>query len=392
MSIVATTLATENPATVAPSKPENTVEEDRKDVKDTDREVSIDSRKGSYGPASPSPRGVETWEPCSPFFVSDPSAQVNMIEPDEISLVLSDHEGWKGRVCPKTRDSKLLVLPQSAQSGFMELEKLFEGNRSPFRVTDRPANDASSQDEKKVVDVSALERHEHDKLIEELFLPLEKDSGYENSSLQQFPSHDGEDTSLTIPNNSCRKECVLSMSETAPESCSVNALEVMDLPISDSEIDERNAPERKKALFTERIMESCQHPMKGERSPLSRGDETLVNVKKVSVVNGTPNNLGYGPGENLSEEDLKRIRRVKNRASVEKCRTKQRLRTEALQMELKALTSENKTLRDLTTWMGSNVNVISTHLAEAASSEKKQSSLKASVDQTDDHSTELRNA
>lgn len=48
----------------------------------------------------------------------------------------------------------------------------------------------------------------------------------------------------------------------------------------------------------------------------------------------------------LSEEEQKRIRRVKNRASVEKCRNKQRRRLEALQREREALTGENHLLRN----------------------------------------------
>lgn len=42
----------------------------------------------------------------------------------------------------------------------------------------------------------------------------------------------------------------------------------------------------------------------------------------------------------ISEEELRKMRRVKNRASVEKCRTKQRLRMEALQVEQKCLMNE----------------------------------------------------
>lgn len=47
----------------------------------------------------------------------------------------------------------------------------------------------------------------------------------------------------------------------------------------------------------------------------------------------------------ISEEEQKRIRRVKNRASVEKCRNKQRMRLESLTREREALTVENTMLR-----------------------------------------------
>lgn len=46
----------------------------------------------------------------------------------------------------------------------------------------------------------------------------------------------------------------------------------------------------------------------------------------------------------LSDDDFKRMRRVKNRESVEKCRTKQRVRVEALQVEQTCLKSENQML------------------------------------------------
>lgn len=48
----------------------------------------------------------------------------------------------------------------------------------------------------------------------------------------------------------------------------------------------------------------------------------------------------------LTEEEVKRMRRVKNRESVEKCRTKQRMRTEALQVEQTCLVNENKAMND----------------------------------------------
>lgn len=52
-----------------------------------------------------------------------------------------------------------------------------------------------------------------------------------------------------------------------------------------------------------------------------------------------------GSLSHLSDDEVKRMRRVKNRESVEKCRTKQRLRMEALQIEQTCLKSENQMLR-----------------------------------------------
>lgn len=55
-------------------------------------------------------------------------------------------------------------------------------------------------------------------------------------------------------------------------------------------------------------------------------------------LNGCPRN----------EEEMRKIRRVKNRASVEKCRMKQRQRMEALESELKWLRQENLVMQEVT--------------------------------------------
>lgn len=60
-----------------------------------------------------------------------------------------------------------------------------------------------------------------------------------------------------------------------------------------------------------------------------------------------------------TDEELKRIRRVKNRASVEKCRTKQRKRMESLEIELQMLQEENSNLLAVTKCVVSTFDVIS---------------------------------
>lgn len=74
----------------------------------------------------------------------------------------------------------------------------------------------------------------------------------------------------------------------------------------------------------------------------------MKNAKGMSGTGTATDNVGASGGNdlaNVSEEELKRIRRVKNRESVEKCRTKQRLRMEALQVEQTCLMGENNCLR-----------------------------------------------
>lgn len=59
-----------------------------------------------------------------------------------------------------------------------------------------------------------------------------------------------------------------------------------------------------------------------------------------------------------TEDEVKRMRRVKNRESVEKCRTKQRLRMERLQVEQTCLVGENKRLGDAVTQVECNLQLL----------------------------------
>ena len=66
-----------------------------------------------------------------------------------------------------------------------------------------------------------------------------------------------------------------------------------------------------------------------------------------TTTSGSQETGGGGGGDSIAtEEEAKRIRRVKNRASVEKCRTKQRQRLDRLNKERASLTDENELLRD----------------------------------------------
>lgn len=78
------------------------------------------------------------------------------------------------------------------------------------------------------------------------------------------------------------------------------------------------------------------------------GSKGICKVAQTSrgITSGRGKSKGNSEWAHLSEEELKKLRRVKNRASVEKCRTKQRLRMEALQMEMNVLTCENLVMRE----------------------------------------------
>lgn len=79
-----------------------------------------------------------------------------------------------------------------------------------------------------------------------------------------------------------------------------------------------------------------------------------------SVDGGSSVSAGGPP---VSEEEQKRIRRVKNRASVEKCRNKQRIRLESLTREREALAAENSTLRSATEQVRTAMNAILSQVA-----------------------------
>jgi hypothetical protein len=71
-----------------------------------------------------------------------------------------------------------------------------------------------------------------------------------------------------------------------------------------------------------------------------------------------------GDAPQLSEEELqRRIRRVKNRESVEKCRNKQKMRMVALEKELNALRRENGTLLAVTKCVHGTYEVIASEVA-----------------------------
>ena len=65
----------------------------------------------------------------------------------------------------------------------------------------------------------------------------------------------------------------------------------------------------------------------------------------VVQVKGTKKRRASGQWAHLPPEELKRIRRLRNRASVEKCRKNQRLKIEALQVERACLQSENLSMK-----------------------------------------------
>lgn len=108
----------------------------------------------------------------------------------------------------------------------------------------------------------------------------------------------------------------------------------------------------------------------GKRTPIRQTDQATL--KKLAISTGNKrfrSGIGFRKNDTergslalssqYTEEELKRIRRVKNRASVEKCRTKQRKRMESLEIELQALQQENNNLLAVTKCVLSTFDAIS---------------------------------
>lgn len=120
-------------------------------------------------------------------------------------------------------------------------------------------------------------------------------------------------------------------------------------------------PQKKRDFYWESERNADEMEYNGER----REQMTAIRQKKHGMLgNGRGRAKGGGPWSHLSEDELKKLRRVKNRESVEKCRTKQRLRMEALQIEQACLTGENKTLREVSHLITSNYTQICLEVAK----------------------------
>lgn len=381
MSLIATPPTSEKqPVAISEPKSERPKEPRARDESDgATQGTSSAPKNASYGPSSPSPRGVETWGPCSPFVLPDPSTHITLIEHEEISLVLDGH--LNGKIGNEAANKSHKVgLPKS---GLMELETIFETTEPLLRAIERPVNGSISH-AATLDDLSAMESDEHDRFIDDLFLQLKTNTHQDAGSNQQSCSIRDTDKCLSIhPNTHLDHGASLNYGidrkDDEKHGRHISDIrEVQKLVMSTHVIDGGKSRIRGENAFREGVIETYQIPTKVVKPQLFQRGK---NVLHANLMKDKMNTNDNSPGEHLSEEELKRIRRVKNRASVEKCRTKQRLRMEALQTELKTLTSENKALRDLTTWMDPSVVVISTQLSETASSScpQKQTSSSSSA-------------
>lgn len=306
------------------------------------------------GPSSPSPRGIETWGPCSPFNLPEPTGPLDFIEPEELSKLL--HVSDISNIDASCGEDDSYVLPDN---GFMDVDGSFEsgglqslvGEGQVDAVNDSP--DGFDSFSKPDEDDSSLSHHEANRdpslspfRIEAFLSPEHKVLHFPDANMP-----DGEVKMGTMCGAEHEEEDLCFDFDVGnPED--LNDVSV----ISNGEIVDMVCETRKASepdVRDHRELEGKRYAKKNSKGNFAEGKRAA----------------GDGPSEGkgkdakiFSEDELKRIRRVKNRASVEKCRTKQRLRMEALQNELATLTSENKALRDLTSWMDSSVDEISSQV------------------------------
>lgn len=330
----------------------------------------ISEKRHQQAPCSPSPRGIETWGPCSPFNLPNPSTSLTLLEPAEISRILddtlSDGNSLEFATARKTCQH---VLPLSTT-----LDLQFNHGESceefKHRVGHGSGNAGTTNG---LYTVTEFEFSDNATSHQECHPAL--------TNLYPEQETRGSTDSFTFPQS---HNCVLSdgSGDYHRDDEVINVATDRD-DLSQSEQNDLGTPQQKITLHAaqeESEIDSVAYGVKCDEIYRDIGKDEGYAAKrmKYSLPIGhdgedsqdAPKQGGSPPARKLTEEEMKRIRRVKNRASVEKCRTKQRLRMEALQCELKELECENQTLRELTTWMDSSVDDISSRMVELGYSGK----------------------
>lgn len=325
------------------------------------------------GPSSPSPRGVETWGPCSPFNLPEPTGQMQFLPPDELSKIM--HPPDINNIYSTHSPKEGFALPKSGYMDAEEYARMAANLQAsvPHRQVHETEMESSTTRESFV----KLE-HVNTSLVQsktdfcEAFPALPAETLlFPEHKLTQIP-----ETLLQTPDVQTdiqdELNCMRIMSETQGHEhelpFSIDFQNPAEMTLTSSMSGPASvhvACEAKTAKKTQIDAPMCHSQLE------ETGNQK---VEKKEYAEETPSGDGAldskgREGVNICADELKRIRRVKNRASVEKCRTKQRLRMEALQLEMATLQSENKALRDLTSWMDSSVDAISSQVTTFSSAQ-----------------------
>lgn len=323
----------------------------------------VSEKSLQQAPCSPSPRGIETWGPCSPFNLPNPSTTLALLEPAEISRILDDTLSDSNSLEFATiRKTHQLVLPPSTNFGSQfihgesceEFKQLVAHESGNAGIT----NGLCSVNDFEFSDNAASYLECHPAFVNTCSDQETRDSAGSSTfpRSHNYVSFDGRA-------DGCRSDEVINVA-TVQDNLSQDEYDLSILSRKRTwHVDQMEAGIDSTA-YDLKCDEFYCNTSRDEGSASKRMKYSLPNDHDDEDSHDASKQGGSSNGRKMTEEEVKRIRRVKNRASVEKCRTKQRLRMEALQCELNELRSENQTLRDLTTWMDSSVEDISSQVAE----------------------------
>lgn len=134
------------------------------------------------------------------------------------------------------------------------------------------------------------------------------------------------------------------------QSISTSVLQIENIRKEESQVGDEISSETRNLPFTSdapsRTEVGQDFAITMKRKCFHRSERQLQRKRFKGNLPQRSRSKGTAQWSHLSEEELKKLRRVKNRESVERCRTKQRLRMEALQVEQTCLRLENKNLRE----------------------------------------------
>lgn len=300
---------------------------------------------------SPSPRGIESMGHCSPFKLPNPSTTIDNLLVEDVTASFDD------------ADMDTSDVPCDYKE--MHNETFHSNNQDPSKADDPNPNMSIQTD-------NLLNLPFNDFLAKPFFNnPINdfiNDGAHGNEGAS--PIHDTPDfVKLNPSSNVIQENGKLKMSTFTELPTTMTREPVMTNNsigskkgfIGDQFNDAESTGSCLRGIGLKEVNSTSNYGKSAFHPIMKRSNSASKNKNRARLNNAK--NSGNGSTKKMSEEELKRIRRVKNRASVEKCRTKQRLRMEALQDERKTLQVENKALEGLTEWMDSKLMVISSEIA-----------------------------
>lgn len=332
--------------------------------------------KTDYGALSPSPRGIETWAPYSPFSLPEPTGHFSLLEPSEVSRILNfsedpeaipDCDSKEGDGAYAQQDAMnldVIVKVSGLNSPITHPAALYGGmepETNPYQSLNPEETDMKLH--RRVDDPYSTLMHQSNAMTSSESL-LAMNSKMSDSTVTVLKAVEAHASENGLVNESRVPEVKMNDKSSHPAESSISQFRAVDRILSGPN-DGRSENVFRSQLNPEKdYWKTCGSSLQEEGFVPCATQGKESKAKKETMA---------------TEEELKRLRRVKNRASVEKCRAKQRMRMEALKTEMKALVSENKTLRDLTAWMDSTVDAISLQVMKFSSSQDGSNAVDSGI-------------